>query len=757
MAEDTSPEDARSARTNGSGLVLEKSQSWGRGLNLRGWTRRILATIRKVPAVVVGTWIIVTLLTLVFQRQSLELDTVGVPKSLVDSGFTSEVATQHLRDAILLVQDSANTYMRKAAVEEPGFSDIVLPETGLSLGSIGATLRSFIPSWRHEISGEFIASDNRLALRVRMNGRVIFSQSAVPISADTADTLIASGVQGAAFAVVRRAQPYVAAVMLFDKGDLNGAESALKGIPEGNENWLWAQNLIGSIIYERGGECTIAKDYFDKALKISVAQETLAVLYDDADCEYYDPKQSVLYYQRAIKLNPKMEEAYTGLGSAFINNNDMGDALISYNKAIAMNPLDPNAHLGVAEIFLSRNDPEGALSEYDNARGIDYQLIQQDDADRTWQSGLASADRSSGRILSVENEIDSLDKAQSDLTAADTIDRALSNQDPLDAAFKAHWAEDERYLGDVQAKLEGLYESRADRTAAAMYYQKAEAYYREAESIDASISVGRYNLRWRRDFGSDYREEGVLALSTGNAPSALSSFEKAKSIDIVFTGKPTNSVWPIFLANDDGDIGDAFAAEQAWPSALSAYQSAQSIAQTLAHRDSSNQNFQRDILVYGLATGDMFQQTNNPSQALFEYRLVNATAGDLAAHEKSNTFWKQELSASYSSMSQVLKAERDLPAALQASLDARKVDRALINQDGSEPKWKLFVVWDDRDIAVLLKLQRNVSGALSAYRDAQSTDQSMAKTVAGPNANDWMHSFAEDTAAIDALSRLATK
>ena len=104
-----------------------------------------------------------------------------VPKSLTDIGFTGEVAARQLRDALERLQE-------RAAVSLPGMDvravsdlpDITIPRTDLSFETVAVFIRGlFLPeNWRSDVTGEITEIDSQLALRVRFNGHVVFTDTA---------------------------------------------------------------------------------------------------------------------------------------------------------------------------------------------------------------------------------------------------------------------------------------------------------------------------------------------------------------------------------------------------------------------------------------------------------------------------------------------------------------------------------------------------------------------------------------------------
>ena len=177
-----------------AGKRSKKSSSQRHWERVRSWAKIAVAiavtVFAGIPTVVAVGLLVASLLVLIFHRHSLDLDTIGVPETLSKAGFTSEVATQHLRDAIWAVQQKAQGIAKTATAPaessmpkglqgetvavtgidiDQDLSKITIPNTGLSLQSVAMALRSLVSGWRNEVSGEFVQSANGISLRLRHN------------------------------------------------------------------------------------------------------------------------------------------------------------------------------------------------------------------------------------------------------------------------------------------------------------------------------------------------------------------------------------------------------------------------------------------------------------------------------------------------------------------------------------------------------------------------------------------------------------
>jgi tetratricopeptide (TPR) repeat protein len=232
------------------------------------WLKRAIALSTAIPTVMIAVWIVWLVGEATLRSHSLDVEAIGVPKRLAEDGFSAEVATQRLRDAIKAVQDTARTTMAKAEVGiHPSLSEVTIPKAGFSAESVAASIRRLLPeSWHHEISGEFTSSGNDLSIRLRLNGQVVFSDTTT--APDAIDTLLKRG----AFELVRRTQPYVAASSLYAEDKFTAAEALADQIiatrPPDDENAIRAHNLKGLLIASDPLKSEEAIKEFSTAIKL---------------------------------------------------------------------------------------------------------------------------------------------------------------------------------------------------------------------------------------------------------------------------------------------------------------------------------------------------------------------------------------------------------------------------------------------------------------------------------------------------------
>ena len=77
-------------------------------------------------------------------RPSIAISPISVPKELADKGYAPEVIALQLQRALKKIVHDANSMKQIADVTTPmDVPNIIVPQTGLSLETIAAEIRSF--------------------------------------------------------------------------------------------------------------------------------------------------------------------------------------------------------------------------------------------------------------------------------------------------------------------------------------------------------------------------------------------------------------------------------------------------------------------------------------------------------------------------------------------------------------------------------------------------------------------------------------
>jgi tetratricopeptide (TPR) repeat protein len=368
------------------GKFLFGAKAWGRiysNVTLRrmatDFFRNFYELLSKLP------WIaaIMIIAAIVFRgltEHVTVIQALSVPETLQKNGYTPEVAGHHLRDALQDFAKSANTQMSTPDIALQGeLPDIVVPSVGISLDSVMSAVRTLLRSTRsRSISGEFITEGDELLLRLRLDGRQIYT-SQKGAGLNNPDDLL----KLAAPEVLKEIKPYfVASALINDDASfrddkkvdsaLTMADSIIARLPETDENVAWSYILKGSI-FERRKDYPAAIDALNKAIELN---GNLVVAHFDLGIAFVDQgrtQKGIDEYRKALKIEPKYAIAHNNLGAALQRIHKDDEAMTEYQEAIKDDPdfATPHNNMGIILSRSSKNDE--AIEEYRKAIKIDPQ------------------------------------------------------------------------------------------------------------------------------------------------------------------------------------------------------------------------------------------------------------------------------------------------------------------------------------------------------------------------------------------------
>ena len=186
------------------------------------------AMLLKLPLLVV----IIVLATIVIQgltQHATVIDPISVPRDLADSGYTAEVASHRLRDAVTDFMNGVNSRMSNPDIALHGdLPKIVVPAVGISLDAIVASIRTLMHGTRSRtVSGEIVAQDKLYWLRLRLDGREIYT-SKTGVALNKPDELFAGAVPG----LLRQVKPLFRGGELAAAGPRGGAQTDRRAHPQ---------------------------------------------------------------------------------------------------------------------------------------------------------------------------------------------------------------------------------------------------------------------------------------------------------------------------------------------------------------------------------------------------------------------------------------------------------------------------------------------------------------------------------------------
>lgn len=397
--------------------------------------------------------VIVMILVEVLGEHTVAVESITVPISLQEDGYTQDVAARRLRDALakyevnaqnkhIDLRYGADALGPKLAVPtirlDEDLPSFVVPTIGLSIESIATYIRSFFRNGRRRnISGEITVVQKKLSLRLRKNGVEFYTSDATLQPTDVDDLF-----DVAAQKVFEVTEPYLVAETLANVDPTKSiklAQQVINDSPVRDPKVAWSHYLIGTILYNKW-RMKEAINEFTQAINsnysFAAAHNNLGIaLQQDGQLE-----QAINEFRKVIELDGELAPARINLASVLrllgkneeaetqfqiamaefqrinplsalaLNNFGMAlrawgrwdDAVMEYQKAINIEPDYALAHYNLGSIFFASKKYNEALLEYRRAAAIDpfysndhnvafalFGLHQTDAADREMQSEIS--------------------------------------------------------------------------------------------------------------------------------------------------------------------------------------------------------------------------------------------------------------------------------------------------------------------------------------------------------------------------------
>ena len=121
--------------------------------------------------------------------------------------------------------------------------------------------------------------------------------------------------------------------------------------------------------------------------------------------------EAIKYYQKAVKLNPRLEGAYVELGYAFYRTKDFDREADAYNAALQINPDNADALFNLAENLESHYKYPEAIVLYEKALAIEPE-----DMEVLYQAGLSYlAQGNRDKATEMYNRLKTLDRGNAEL------------------------------------------------------------------------------------------------------------------------------------------------------------------------------------------------------------------------------------------------------------------------------------------------------------------------------------------------------
>lgn len=334
----------------------------------------------------------VVLIAIDLLSDAVTIEPIQVPKALSDGGYTSGVAGSRLHDAVtayiaatgnedvgfpkdpksIVAEDnSILANLNLELPERPELPDIMVPQIGLSLRVITAAIRSAFRLKSRAVSGELTTLDGKYALRLRFDGRQVFSTDH---EAETPDALMAK----AAPDVLRVMWPAAHAIAQYGVQKDEGLRSADEIIARSKSDIdVQLAYLLKGNHALRTSNFEEAEAMFSRATNARLHMEIALLQQGNLLLRQARTEQAVEKFRSILAINPDSAIAYANIGIARSSEakQDSGppdaakldDAITQYEKAIALRPGFAIAYHNLGLALFHRNQTDKAIERYRQA------------------------------------------------------------------------------------------------------------------------------------------------------------------------------------------------------------------------------------------------------------------------------------------------------------------------------------------------------------------------------------------------------
>jgi len=301
----------------------------------------------------------------------ISIDSISVPRTLSDGGFSSDVASQRLRDALTRFAQRTGSRMQSPFVAlSSELPKITVPKVDISLDTVTTLLRKlFHLGNTRNVSGEFVLQGDTVWLRLRKDGQEIFTGTTTGFDPPKLDGLL----DAAAPSIIQEIRPYLIASATYnDNPDraLEMAEDIITRLPSSDINVEWSLVLQGKYYLDRN-KAELAKSCLRKAIHLNsknpAAHYSLAIALAKQDKE----ADAVVEYRRAIELQPSDALAHNNLGVLLQKQKQTDAALVEYRRAVAWDPLHADSHNNLGSALKAKGQVKEAMARYRRAIEVD--------------------------------------------------------------------------------------------------------------------------------------------------------------------------------------------------------------------------------------------------------------------------------------------------------------------------------------------------------------------------------------------------
>lgn len=310
------------------------------------------------------------------------------------------------------------------------------------------------------------------------------------------------------------AAEFAAALAIFQRGDLAGAEKALRALTARAPNDAEAAHLLAAVHHAKG-DLMQAADWFARAGALAPKDAAIAFNHGAVLAAARRHAEAIGAYTRALSLKPKDAQALVARGVSNAALRRHGDALADYDAALAVGFDRPELHANRASALAALGRYEEALTACVRAPANDVGAL------FAKGSALQALERHAEALVALDCaltlRVDHLAARAARATSLANLGRFDEGFADIDAALARqperadHWARRGYVLGVMNRDAEAVV---AYDQALNLAPNDADAAYARADALLAQGDFVRgfeaYEARWR--------VRGAPAFPAGDAP-----------------------------------------------------------------------------------------------------------------------------------------------------------------------------------------------------------------------------------------------
>jgi tetratricopeptide (TPR) repeat protein len=312
-----------------------------KGLLENIWSE-LSAGISILLTIVVGS-IIFRIIKAEWNKKSVAIDQIEVPKSLQDNGISGQVVANRIADRIHEIQRVAKVQGNESGVEIGATQiDFQVPVAGISFKTIVKYLKQLFGKSDRRINGEIVIDKGAMLMQLRNN-----SGRSTPLLSIGKEVPLTDLIKLAAEEILLLSNPLLMAQFrYFEEVQAKDFDKSLKAIKytlanTNNEDRKRAYLIWGNILTSLR-KFDDAESKYENSIDIDNNFAAAYNAWGNSLRNQRKFKESEEKILEAIRLNPHFDFAYANLGLVYADKKMFSIAIDHANKAININPHNSN-------------------------------------------------------------------------------------------------------------------------------------------------------------------------------------------------------------------------------------------------------------------------------------------------------------------------------------------------------------------------------------------------------------------------------